>query len=453
MTDHTGSDTIAAIATANGRGGIGVVRLSGPQALAIGAALSGRRLRPRYASHVIFRDDRREIIDDGIVLAFPAPHSYTGEDVVELQAHGNPVLLAWLLRCCLQAGARSARPGEFTERAYRNGRLDLAQAEAVADLIAAGSEAAARAARRALDGVFSRRVTALQAALTALRVHVEAAIDFPEEEIDFLADAELMRRLDAVIAEHDALLLDAARGRRLRDGLHVAIVGAPNAGKSSLLNALAGFERAIVTAQAGTTRDVLREAIVVDGVELTLADTAGLRASVDAIEREGVRRARAEWQAADLVLAVVDGSAPVPASLIAELAEAKAVWWLYNKADLVPDARRLPVTELAAPDGLWISVRDGSGLDELRRRLHVAAGGAGAGAGAGDFSARARHVEALRRVGEQLRQAAIRLRIDRAGELAAEELRLAQRALDEITGVVDSDALLGAIFAGFCIGK
>lgn len=451
MTDHTGSDTIAAIATANGRGGIGVVRLSGPQALAIGAVLSGRRLRPRYASHVIFRDDHREIIDDGIVLAFPAPHSYTGEDVVELQAHGNPVLLAWLLRCCLQAGARSARPGEFTERAYRNGRLDLAQAEAVADLIAAGSEAAARAARRALDGVFSRRVTALQAALTTLRVHVEAAIDFPEEEIDFLADAELMRRLDAVIAEHDALLRDAARGRRLRDGLHVAIVGAPNAGKSSLLNALAGFERAIVTAQAGTTRDVLREAIVVDGVELTLADTAGLRASVDAIEREGVRRARAEWQAADLVLAVVDGSAPVPASLIAELAEAKAVWWLYNKADLVPDDRRLPVAELAAPNGLWISARDGSGLDELRRRLHVAAGGAGAGDG--DFSARARHVEALRRVGEQLRQAAIRLRIDRAGELAAEDLRLAQRALDEITGVVDSDALLGAIFADFCIGK
>lgn len=448
MTTPPASDTIVAIATASGQGGIGVVRLSGPQALDIGAAICARALRPRHAHHVLFRDDRSEIIDDGIAMAFPAPRSYTGEDVVELQAHGSPVLLAMLLRRCQQLGARAARPGEFSERAFRNGRLDLAQAEAVADLIAASSQTAARAARRSLEGEFSRRVEALQDRLTALRVHVEAAIDFPEEEIDFLDDAALTARVDAVIAAHQALLRDAARGQRLRDGLHVVIVGPPNAGKSSLLNALAGHDRAIVTAQAGTTRDVLREAITLDGVELTLVDTAGLRDTTDLVEREGVLRARSEWRVADLVLAVLDGSAADASrtALDAELANAPMVWWLYNKADRVP----LP-SRPASTDGLWISARDGDGLDELRKRLLAAASG-GEDA-AGGFSARARHVEALRRVGAHLEQAARRLRIDRAGELAAEELRQAQRPLDEILGVVDSETLLGEIFAGFCIGK
>lgn len=443
--DH---DTIVAIASGNGRGGIGVLRLSGTGALDIGSAICARQLRPRIAHHVKFHDDRGEIIDDGIAIAFHGPRSYSGEDVVELQAHGSPVLLAMLLRRCQQLGARAARPGEFSERAFRNGRLDLAQAEAVADLIAASSQTAARAARRSLEGEFSRRVEALQDRLTALRVHVEAAIDFPEEEIDFLDDAALTARVDAVIAAHQALLRDAARGQRLRDGLHVVIVGPPNAGKSSLLNALAGHDRAIVTAQAGTTRDVLREAITLDGVELTLVDTAGLRDTTDLVEREGVLRARSEWRVADLVLAVLDGSAADASrtALDAELANAPMVWWLYNKADRVP----LP-SRPASTDGLWISARDGDGLDELRKRLLAAASG-GEDA-AGGFSARARHVEALRRVGAHLEQAARRLRIDRAGELAAEELRQAQRPLDEILGVVDSETLLGEIFAGFCIGK
>jgi tRNA modification GTPase len=346
-------------------------------------------------------------------------------------------------------GARSARAGEFTERAYLHHKLDLAQAEAVADLIAAGSEAAARAARRSLDGAFSQRVDALLAALTALRVHVEAAIDFPEEDIDFLADAALQGRLDGVLADHAALLVETARGQRLRDGLHVVIVGAPNVGKSSLLNALAGSARAIVTEIAGTTRDLLRESVRVDGVELTLVDTAGLREAGDAIEREGIRRARAELARADLVLAVVDArdAGPERTALMAELADAPSVLWLHNKAELLaehtmPDARG---------DHLWLSARSGLHLDTLRGRLRDAAGfGDGA---AGAFSARARHVEALRRVGAHLETAAHRLRVERAGELAAEDLRQAQAALGEITGAVGSDDLLGAIFASFCIGK
>ena len=443
------TDTIAAIATAAGAGGIGIVRLSGPQARVIGEALCGLVLRPRHAHHAVFHDGDGAIIDDGIALHFPAPHSYTGEDVVELQAHGSPLVLQQLQQRCLMLGARAARPGEFTERAYINHKLDLVQAEAVADLIAAGSDAAARAARRSLDGAFSQRVDALLSALTALRVHVEAAIDFPEEEIDFLAEVDLQRRLDSVLAEHAALLNEAAQGQRLRDGLHAVIVGAPNVGKSSLLNALAGSERAIVTEIAGTTRDLLRENVHVDGIELTLVDTAGLREVGDAIEREGMRRARAELLRADLVLAVVDArdDDTTQATLAAELAVASRILWLHNKADLLP-SDALPE---ARRDHLWLSARSGAGLDELRRRLREAAGFGAAADGA--FSARARHVEALHRVGAHLVAAAHRLRAERAGELAAEELRLAQAALGEITGVIDSDDLLGAIFSSFCIGK
>ena len=443
------TDTIAAIATAPGAGGIGVVRLSGPGALAIGETLSAIKLRPRHTHYAVFRDDRGDIIDDGIVLSFPAPHSYTGEDVVELQAHGSPVLLQQLLQRCLDLGARASRPGEFTERAWLNHKLDLAQAEAVADLIAAGSAAAARAARRSLDGVFSARVDVLLAALTALRVHIEAAIDFPEEEIDFLADADLQHRLDGVLGEHAALLAEAARGQRLRDGLHVVIVGAPNVGKSSLLNALAGNDRAIVTPVPGTTRDLLRESVRLDGVELTLVDTAGLRASGDAIELEGMRRARDELAKADLVLAVVDAREPdaARAGLAAELATAPNVLWLHNKADLL----ELAVLPTATPDQLWLSAHSGCNLDMLRQYLRLAAGDGEGVAGA--FSARARHVDALRRVGMHLDSARNRLRIDRAGELAAEELRLGQEVLGEITGATSSDDLLGAIFSSFCIGK
>ena len=443
MTDR---DTIAAIATAPGAAGVGIVRLSGPGSRAIAATLLGRPPEPRHAHYLRFRDGDGETIDDGLLIHFPAPHSYTGEDVVELQGHGSPVLLARLLRRCLALGARRARPGEFTERAFLEGRLDLAQAEAVADLIAAGSEAAVRAARRSLDGEFSRRVDAVVDGLTALRVWIEAALDFPEEEVDFLAAPELRDRLQLVAGTLARLRDDAGRGKRLVDGVHVVIAGAPNAGKSSLLNALAGDDRAIVTEIAGTTRDLLREQIEIDGVVLTLVDTAGLRDSAEPVEREGIRRARAELARADLVLVVLDASAP--ADPPTGLPDGVPVLWLHNKVDLGDGHDR---EELRA-DGvhLWLSARTGAGLDRLRARLREHAG-LDAG-GEGTFSARARHLEALAAATGHLEQAATHLQHG-IGELAAEELRLAQDILGTITGRVDADALLGRIFADFCIGK
>lgn len=444
------SDTIAAIATAPGRGGVGIVRVSGPGAQAIATALTGLQPRPRHAHHVHFRDAGSAVIDDGLLLWFPAPRSFTGEDVVELQAHGGPMLLAALVDRCHALGSRPARPGEFTERAFANGKLDLVQAEAVADLIAAGSEAAARAARRSLDGVFSERVTALLQALVELRMWVESAIDFPDEEIDFLADADLARRFADVADVHAGLMHEAARGQRLRDGLHVVILGPPNAGKSSLLNALAGSARAIVTEIAGTTRDLLREAVRIDGVELTLVDTAGIREHADVVEAEGIRRARAELAAADLVLAVVDARDPQSGidAVAADLPTGIARLWLHNKCDLSGD----PPRASRAVDGehLWLSAHTGEGLDGLQQRLRDAAG-LGEGQ-AGAFSARARHVDALRRTGGHLQAA--RSQLDAGvGELAAEELRLAQDTLSEITGRFVPDDLLGKIFSSFCIGK
>jgi tRNA modification GTPase len=457
-------DTIVAVATANGAAGIGVVRLSGPRAKPIAQALCAvdRPFVARQARYARFRDADGEVIDDGLVLAFDAPRSFTGEDVVELQGHGNPRLLAQLAARCLALGARAARPGEFSERAFLEGKLDLAQAEAVADLITASSDAALRAARRSLDGAFSARVDELVEALTLLRVHVEAAIDVPEEEIDFLAAPELAARLARVEALHGALHRDAARGVRLVDGLHVVIVGAPNAGKSALMNALAGTERAIVTPIAGTTRDVLRDVVRIDGVELTLVDTAGLRETQDVVEAEGIRRARAEVAKADLVLAVLDdrGAEAAMARLREELAvptttnapapSRPAILWLHTHADLTDMAGG----EDHRADGhhLWIDTPRGVGLDALRAALRDAAG-ANAGAEAvGAFSARARHVDAIVRAGTHLAEAAAQLRA-RQGELAAEDLRLAQECLGEITGRVSSDALLGRIFSSFCIGK
>jgi tRNA modification GTPase len=440
-------DTIAAIASAAGPGGIGVLRVSGPAAGRIARVLLGRAPRPRHAHFVRLTDAAGALLDHGLLLFFPAPRSFTGEDVLELHGHGSPVLLQALLRRLLELGARPARPGEFSERAFLNDKLDLAQAEAIADLIGAGSEAAARAALRSLEGVFSRRVAALFEAIVETRLHVEAAIDFPEEEIDFLADPQLQARLDAARAAHAALMADAERGQRLRDGLHVVIVGPPNAGKSSLLNALAGQERAIVADLPGTTRDLLRETVRIGGIELTLVDTAGLREGGDVVEREGMRRAEAELRRADLALVLLaPGDEARAEELRARLRGVPDVLWLHNKSDLGP----LALTPAAGETHLPLSVAHGVGLDVLAAAL---ARRAGLGEGAeGTFSARARHVEALHRVGTHLEHAAHRL-VERAGELCAEELQLAQRALGELTGEFRSDDLLGRIFASFCIGK
>ena len=442
-------DTIAAVATAPGAGGIGIVRLSGVDAAALAQALASVDLQPRHAHYVAMRDVRGELIDRGLALWFPGPHSFTGEDVVELQIHGAPVVLARLLARCIELGARHARAGEFSERAFLNGKIDLAQAEAIADLIAARSEAQARAALRSLQGEFSTRVNALLNTLIDARLHVEAAIDFPEEEIDFLADGQILARLDAIAASLDNLLRDAERGQRLRDGLHAVIIGAPNAGKSSLLNALAGSDRAIVTDIAGTTRDLLREAVNIDGIEITLVDTAGLRESPDVIESEGIRRARAELARADLAILVV---APEDEdridALCAEVPTGAALLVVHNKSDL---ADRSAAERRDANDHLHVAAKTGVGLERLRAAIRQHAG---LGDGAeGSFSARARHVAALQRVRDVLANARQRLVHDRAGELVAEELRLAQHALSEITGEFSADDLLGAIFSSFCIGK
>ena len=441
------SDTIVAIATAPGAGGVGIVRLSGPRAKAVAEIVAGKALAPRTAHYATFADAAGDTIDDGIALYFKAPASYTGEDVVELQAHGSPVLLRQLVARCIELGARQAQAGEFSERAFLNGKLDLAQAEAVADLIAAGDIQAARAARRSLDGVFSHRVEALMDAVLAIRVHVEAAIDFADEPLDTLGGKALREKLDLVIEHVKGLQREAERGRKLRDGLHVVLVGPPNAGKSSLLNALAGSERAIVTDVAGTTRDLLRESIRIDGVELTLVDTAGLREAGDAIEAEGIRRARGELERADLALVVLDARAPDAgrAAVAADLAGVPHVLWLHNKADLLPSPPRA-----GDADRIAISARTGIGLDELHRRLLAlsAAGDAGEGA----FSARARHVQALARAAEQLAGARAELGFERL-ELAAEALAQAHSALGEIGGRLSADGLLGHIFGSFCIGK
>jgi tRNA modification GTPase len=444
------ADTIAAVASAPGIGGVGVLRVSGPGAGAIAGRLLGRAPRPRHAHYAAFADAAGEIIDRGLLLWFPAPRSYTGEDVLELQGHGSPVALRRLLGRTIELGARHARPGEFSERAFLNGKLDLAQAEAVADLIASGSDAAARAAMRSLDGEFSRRVHALTEAVVRLRVWIEAAIDFPEEEIDFLATPQLADDLAALRARLAELLAGARRGVRLADGLHVVIVGRPNVGKSSLLNALAASERAIVTEIAGTTRDVLRETIDLDGIALTLVDTAGLREADDLVEREGIRRARAELERADLALLLDDGAAPDDvAELRADLPAQLAHIVIHNKIDLADGRPR--VETIAGTAHIWLSARSGAGLDLLIAELKRHAGQGESAEGA--FTARARHVAALERAGEHLAAAEQALLVHRAGELAAEELRQVQHALDEITGEFSSDDLLGEIFSSFCIGK
>jgi len=448
----TPRDTIAAVATPPGAGGVGVIRVSGALSAEIARKLLRREPEPRHAYYCAFEDASRTPIDRGLLLFFKTPHSYTGEDVLELQTHGSPVVLRLLLARLVELGARHARPGEFSERAFLNGKLDLAQAEAVADLIASGSESAARAALRSLDGEFSRRVRALTAAVVRLRVWIEAAIDFPEEEIDFLSAPELRTDLAAVRTDLATLLQSARRGVRLADGLHVVIVGRPNAGKSSLLNALAASERAIVTEIPGTTRDLVRESVDIDGVMLTLVDTAGLRDSADVVEREGIRRARAELAHADVVLLVRDeqpnGSIENDLALLTEVPSSANVIVVHSKIDI---ADRAPRRERREPNvHLWLSAKTGSGIDLLRAELRQLAGGDSTD---GACTARARHVAALERAGAHLAVAESALVERNAGELAAEELREVQHALGEITGEFTSEDLLGAIFSSFCVGK
>lgn len=446
-------DTICAVATPPGVGGIGVVRLSGPSSAKITEILCGRLPPARHAALVKFKDQQGQIIDQGLCLYFAAPASFTGEDVVELQAHGGPQVMNMLMRRVLELGARTARPGEFSERAFLNDRLDLAQAEAIADLVESGSEAAARAAQRSLSGEFSKKIAALQEQLTGLRVYIEAAIDFPDEEIDFLADGEVLGKLETTIEMLVELQAATRQGQILRDGIWLAIVGRPNAGKSSLLNALSGQNRAIVTEIPGTTRDVLHESIEIDGIPIHLVDTAGIRYTEDPIEAEGVRRAREALSSADLVLLVVDQITEVDLqlSLLEELPDPRRVIVVFNKEDLqMADWDEAILRDSISHTSVSISAKTGLGLQKLRTMVRNKVGATEQTDGL--FSARQRHVDALRRALAHLDEARQRLNQD-APDLLAEELRLAQKALSEITGDVLPDDLLGSIFASFCIGK
>lgn len=466
-------EPIVAIATATGRGAVGIVRISGPDIASIVTALCGRPLRAREATYLPFLDASGAAIDHGLALHFPAPHSFTGEDVLELQAHGGTVVLQMLLARCLQAGRpiglRVAQPGEFTQRAFLNDKMDLAQAEAVADLIDASTETAARSAVRSLSGDFSAAIHGVLDALTDLRMLIEATLDFPEEEIDILQHADVGGRLGRVVAVLDSIASTARQGVLLREGIKVVIAGQPNAGKSSLLNALAGAELAIVSSVAGTTRDKIQQTIQIEGVPLHVIDTAGLRDSSDEVEQMGVARAWGAIAGADVVLFLHDlsrmaagGSGPdkdleqvryaqadaqIAATLAERLPTQVPVIDVWNKTDLclVP----------APADGgrsVRLSVRTGDGLQHLRQRLLELAGWNAVPEGV--FMARERHLQALQRVGQHMAAAMVHVRVDTpALDLVAEELRLAQNALGEITGTFGAEDLLGVIFSRFCIGK
>ena len=449
----TRTDTIVAAATPPGRGGVGIVRISGPKTPELAAVLVGELPAPRRATFARFLDARQDPIDAGLALFFPAPHSYTGEHVLELHGHGGPLVMETLVGRALELGARRAQPGEFTQRAFLNDKLDLAQAEAVADMIDAGSRAAVRAAMRSLQGEFSAMVRALTEAVIELRTYVEAAIDFPEEEVDFLADRELAERFETVRDHFESVMTSARQGRLLREGMVVVIAGRPNAGKSSLLNRLAGYDAAIVTPVPGTTRDVVRERIHLDGMPLHVLDTAGLRQGGDVVEEEGIRRAQAEMQRADRVLFVIDTVEDPQGTAAREegprLPRDVPLTLVYNKCDL---AVGLPVAdEVDGPPRFAISALTGAGLPQLRAHLKACMGFQSVDGGA--ISARKRHLEALSVAREHTEEASRLLTERRAGELVAEELRGAQRALSEITGEFTSEDLLGRIFAGFCIGK
>ena len=449
----THPDTIVAAATPPGRGGIGVVRISGAKAPEIAAVVLGELPLPRRATFGRFVDAHQEPIDAGLALFFPAPHSYTGEHVLELHGHGGPLVLEALVARVVELGARRAQPGEFTQRAFLNNKLDLAQAEAIADLIDAGSREAVRAAMRSLQGEFSTMVRGLTDAVVELRTYVEAAIDFPEEEIDFLADRQLSGRFESVKEHFDGVEQCARQGRLLREGMIVVIAGRPNAGKSSLLNRLAGYDAAIVTPIPGTTRDIVRERIDIDGMPLHVLDTAGLRQGGDLVEEEGIRRAQAEMHRADRLLFVIDAvSDPDAGAYVDEssrLPRDVPVTLVFNKCDLTSG---IPIADTySGPPRVNVSALTGKGMDELRAHLKLCMGYQTLDSGT--ISARQRHLDSLTTARRRVDDASQLLRERRAGELVAEELRLAQQSLNEITGEFTSDDLLGRIFSSFCIGK
>ena len=437
-------DTICAVATPPGRGGLGVIRLSGDESRSLAQKICGSLPAIRQAGLRHFRDLDGEVIDTGLVMVFAAPASFTGEDVVELHTHGSPVVLEMIQRALVEAGARRARPGEFSERAFLNDRIDLAQAEAIADLIGSASEQAARAASRSLEGALSHEAESLATALTEMRVWVEAALDFPDEDVDFLADGQVAQRVESVLNDIETLLQRSRSGRLLTDGIRIAIIGKPNSGKSSLLNALTRSDSAIVTNIPGTTRDVLRETVAIAGMPVILSDTAGLRETVDAVEVEGVRRARREMQTADLIFWVVEAT-DADSQRPAGLPESVPCIRINNKIDLSghqPGASRGQVN-LSAKTGAGIQALEKTVLETLG--LDPQAGG--------EFSARQRHVEAIEKAATHVRRGLAEIRTTGSGELLAEELKLAADRLGEITGRLSSDELLGRIFSSFCIGK
>ena len=444
-------ETIAAIATPPGPGGVGIVRVSGPSAPAITEVMIGRIPTPRSATLCRFLGQDKEILDSGIVLYFPAPHSFTGEDVLELQGHGGPVVLDRVLNRVLSIGARAARPGEFSERAFFNGKLDLAQAEAIADLIDSASESAARLASRTLQGDFSRRVRSLIDRVIALRAYVEATIDFPDDEIEIQAHSFMTEELEGIIALLDRVRASARQGQLLRDGMTLVIAGPPNAGKSSLMNALAGREAAIVTHVPGTTRDVLRERILIDGMPLHVIDTAGLREIDDIVEREGIRRARHEIEHADRILWVFDDQEDPRHEAFdrATLPEKVPITLVRNKIDLTGSTPG--IRDRGSGIEVSIAANSNQGIDDLRAHLKACVGYQGPQEG--EFMARRRHLAALERAETHLHEGRLVLESMSAGELLAEELRLVQFALSEITGEFLPEDLLGEIFGRFCIGK
>ncbi|ELY1989496.1 tRNA uridine-5-carboxymethylaminomethyl(34) synthesis GTPase MnmE [Vibrio harveyi] len=451
------TDTIVAQATAPGRGGVGIIRVSGPKANQVALEVTGKTLKPRYAEYLPFQAEDGTVLDQGIALYFPNPHSFTGEDVLELQGHGGPVVMDMLIKRILGIdGVRAARPGEFSERAFLNDKMDLTQAEAIADLIDASSEEAAKSALQSLQGQFSQRIQTLVESLIHLRIYVEAAIDFPEEEIDFLADGKVSADLQAIIDNLDTVRKEANQGAIMREGMKVVIAGRPNAGKSSLLNALSGKESAIVTDIAGTTRDVLREHIHIDGMPLHIIDTAGLRDASDEVEKIGIERAWDEIAQADRVLFMVDGTTT-------DATDPKDIWpdfvdrlpnnigmtVIRNKADQTGE--EMGICHVNDPTLIRLSAKTGAGVDALRTHLKECMGFSGNTEGG--FMARRRHLDALERAAQHLQIGQEQLEGFMAGEILAEELRITQQHLNEITGEFSSDDLLGRIFSSFCIGK